>query len=216
MEPFRLLLACGITVAILCGGCQKAYYNTMEKFGHHKRDILVDRVEESKEAQQEAKEQFKTALESFTEVVSFEGGELQSKYDKLKSELDRSESKAGRVSKRIRKVEEVAEALFEEWQEELKQYSNEQYRRKSEEQLARTKDSYNRLITAMRRAEGKMEPVLSAFRDQVLFLKHNLNARAVASLQDELVNIETDIASLVAEMEVSIAEAEAFISDMTD
>jgi len=61
-----------------------------------------------------------------------------------------------------------------------------------------------------------MDPVLSAFRDQVLYLKHHLNARAVASLQDELEAIETDVASLVAEMEASITEANTFISSMTE
>jgi len=199
----------------LCG-CQQAYYKTMETFGYHKRDILVERVEESRDAQEQAKEQFKSALEKFSEVVTFEGGELQEKYDQLKSELDKSESKAAKVSDRINSVQDVAEALFREWEKELDQYSNERYRQSDEELLTRTKQSYAKLITAMKRAESKMEPVLSAFRDQVLYLKHHLNARAVASLQDELEAIETDVASLVAEMEASIAEANTFISNMTE
>ena len=207
-------------VPLLClliiGGCQQAYYKTMETFGYHKRDILVERVEESRDAQEQAKEQFKSALEKFSEVVTFQGGELQSKYDQLKSELDRSEAKASKVSNRIDAVQDVAEALFREWEKELDQYTNERYRQSDEELLTRTKQSYTKLITAMKRAETKMEPVLSAFRDQVLFLKHHLNARAVATLQDELVTIEADVASLVAEMETSIAEADAFISDMTE
>jgi hypothetical protein len=66
----------------------------------------------------------------------------------------------------------------------------------------------------MKRAESKIAPVLSAFRDQVLFLKHNLNAQAVASLREELVSVEADIASLIKEMEASIAEADAFIGAM--
>lgn len=188
----------------------------METFGYHKRDILVERVEESRDAQEQAKEQFKTALEKFSEVVTFEGGELQKKYDQLKSELDKSEAKAAKVSNRIDAVQNVADALFKEWEKELGQYTNEQYRRSDEQLLARTKQSYATLMTAMKRAEAKMEPVLSAFRDQVLYLKHHLNARAVASLQDELVTIEADVASLVAEMEASIAQADAFISDMTE
>jgi len=208
-----ILLTCGLLFSI---GCQKAYYKTMETFGQHKRDILVDRVEESRDAQEQAKEQFKTALEKFTEVVQFEGGQLQVKYDKLKAELDRSESRADKVRSKIRSVEEVANALFEEWQDELDQYTNEEYRSKSQEQLTRTKQSYATLIKAMQRAEKKMEPVLSAFRDQVLFLKHNLNAKAVASLQGELVNMEQDIASLIADMEASIAEADMFITNMTE
>lgn len=59
-----------------------------------------------------------------------------------------------------------------------------------------------------------MEPVLSIFRDHVLFLKHNLNARAISALQDELSSIETNVADLIADMEASIAQSRAFIDEM--
>ena len=200
---------------IFLGGCQGVYYKTMETFGYHKRDILVERVEESRDAQQQAKEQFKSALEKFNDVVAFEGGELQDKYKQMKAALDDSEAKAAKVRDKINAVQDVAEALFEEWEKELDQYTNERYRQSDQALLTKTKQSYAKMMTAMRRAEGRMEPVLDAFNDQVLYLKHHLNARAVASLQDELVTIEDDVASLVNEMEASIAEADAFISDMT-
>ena len=102
-------------------GCESTYYKTMETVGYHKRDIMVDRVQEARDAQ---------------------------------------------------------------------------------------------LIGAMKRAERKIDPVLAAFRDQVLYLKHNLNAQAIASLQSELASIETDVAKLIKEMEASIKEADAFISSM--
>ncbi|MBN1795377.1 MAG: DUF2959 domain-containing protein [Sedimentisphaerales bacterium] len=197
-------------------GCQSAYYGTMEKLGYHKRDILVDRVEEGRDAQEDAKEQFKTALEKFSEVVAYKGGDLQAKYNQLKSELDRSESRATKVRNKIDDIQNVAEALFEEWAEELQQYTNERLRKSSEEQLYQTKQSYAKLIQAMKRAETKMETVLAAFRDQVLFLKHNLNARAIASLQGELDVMEADIAALIKDMEASIAEANAFISNISE
>ncbi len=200
--------------ALAVAGCQSAYYKTMEAFGYHKREILVDRVEDARDAQQDAKEQFQSALEKFSAVVDFRGGELEEKYKKLKSELERSESKADAVRKHIRSVEDVAEALFDEWEGELGQYTNENLRRSSEQKLAQTRQRYGQLIGAMQRAEVKIEPVLSAFRDQVLFLKHNLNAQAVASLHDELVSVEAEIASLIKEMEASIAEADAFIQAM--
>jgi len=68
----------------------------------------------------------------------------------------------------------------------------------------------------MKKAETKIEPVLSAFRDQVLFLKHNLNAQAVASLQSEVTTMEADISKLITEMEKSIAEADSFIKTMQE
>ena len=70
------------------------------------------------------------------------------------------------------------------------------------------------LIDAMKRVENKIDPVLSAFRDQVLFLKHNLNAQAIASLKSELASVEDDVAALIKEMEASIAEADKFIKTM--
>ena len=197
-------------------GCQSAYYGTMEALGHHKRDLLVDRVEDTRDAQQDAKEQFQSALEKFTEVVNFSGGQLKEKYTELNAELEKSESKAKAVRGNISDVENVSNALFKEWESELSQYTNDNLRRVSERKLEQTRRRYAQLIGAMKRAEAKIEPVLSAFRDQVLFLKHNLNAQAIASLQDELASVKADIALLIKEMEVSIAEADAFIKAMAN
>jgi hypothetical protein len=196
---------------LLVTGCQRAYYATMEKFGYHKRDILVQRVQDARDSQEEAKEQFQSALEKFSAVLNFHGGALEEQYNQLKAEFDRSEAKANAVRKRINAVEDVAHALFREWEEELEQYSSPSLRRASAQQLAQTRRRYTPLIGAMRRAESKIDPVLSAFRDQVLFLKHHLNARAIASLKQERVAIEADITSLIRAMEASITEANTFI-----
>jgi hypothetical protein len=87
-------------------------------------------------------------------------------------------------------------------------------RKKSQEQLTRTRAQYAQLVKAMKRAEGKMDPVLAKFKDQVLFLKHNLNAQALASLQGELVSVEGNVNSLIKDLNASIQEADAFIAAM--
>ncbi len=204
----RALLALAV---LLLASCQTAYYATMEKLGYPKRDLLVSRVQQARDSQQEAKEQFQSALEHFSAVVHFRGGELEAKYTQLSAELDRSEARAHTVHQRIAAVEEVAEALFKEWEAELAQYTQETLRRASARQLAQTRQRYTPLMRTMKRAEAKMEPVLAAFRDQVLFLKHNLNARAIASLRQEGMAVETDITALIRAMEAAIAEADAFI-----
>ncbi|MHC4416595.1 MAG: DUF2959 domain-containing protein [Planctomycetota bacterium] len=203
-----------VAVVHFLGACQNLYYGTMEKLGQHKRDILVSRVEATRDDQEAAKEQFRSALDRFSEVVAFEGGDLRAKYDRLTDELERSEAKAASVRRRIAKTEEVAEALFDEWETELAQYSSDDLRRRSERALRDTQERYRLLITTMKRAEGKMEPVLVAFRDHVLFLKHNLNAQAVAALQGDVVRLESDISELIADMEAAISEADAFIAMM--
>jgi ElaB/YqjD/DUF883 family membrane-anchored ribosome-binding protein len=192
-------------------GCQNTYYAALEQLGYHKRDLLVSRVEDARDSQEEAKEQFKSALEKFSAVLHFDGGALEDKYKQLNAELERSESSASAVRSRIQAVEDVSEALFKEWEAELAQYTSETLRRASARQLNAARRRYTPLIRAMQRAEAKIDPVLSAFRDQVLYLKHNLNARAIASLQGELTSIETNIDALVREMEAAIAEADTFI-----
>ncbi|MDH3504898.1 MAG: DUF2959 domain-containing protein [Nitrospirota bacterium] len=206
---------CGIVLLSLTAlGCQTVYYETMEKMGYHKRDLMVSDVEKARDAQQEAKEQFKSALDRFTKTLNIKGGELQEKYDVLNSEYEQSEAKAKAVRDRIASVEDVSEALFEEWAAELKEYSSEALRQSSQKKLTQTRTQYAQLIKAMKRAETKMDPVLVKFKDQVLFLKHNLNAQTIASLKSELVSVEGNIASLIKELNASIQEADSFIASM--
>ena len=201
-------------VLFLLAGCESAYYGAMEQLGIPKREILVDRVAEARDSQEEAKEQFASALEEFSSVVGYEGGDLEEVYTRLNREFERSEDRAGEVRDRIEAVESVSGALFREWSEEIEQYSSDSLRRSSERRLRDTRRRYEALVASMWRAEGRIAPVLDAFRDQVLYLKHNLNARAIAALEGELSTIEDDVAILLREMEQAIAESDAFISEM--
>jgi len=209
--PMIGLLVIGLFISL---GCQSMYYAGMEKMGYHKRDLMVSDVEKARDAQQEAKEQFKSALDRFTTVLNIKGGELQDKYDTLNTEYERSEAKAQAVRDRIASVEDVSQALFSEWEAELKEYSSANLRRSSQTKLTQTRRQYAQLIKAMKRAESKMSPVLAKFKDQVLFLKHNLNAQAIASLKSELGSVESNIKILIKEMETSIKQANTFISSM--
>tara|TARA_R100000027_G_scaffold5591_1_gene4605 strand:- start:29599 stop:30162 length:564 start_codon:yes stop_codon:yes gene_type:complete len=186
----------------------------MELFGIEKRDLMVDRVESARDAQEESKETFVDALETFTSVADFDGGDLESVYNRLNGAYQESEASAKEVSERIDSLENVSEDLFDEWQDELSEYSSDQLRRESKQKLKDTERSYEKMIAKMRAAEETMYPVLDLFRDQVLYLKHNLNAKAIASLDKEVTVIEGRVADLIAEMEVSISEADEFIATM--
>ncbi|WP_434131440.1 DUF2959 domain-containing protein [Methylocaldum sp. GT1BB] len=199
---------------LILTGCSSAYYRAAESLGFHKRDILVHRVEKARDSQEEAKTQFKNALDRFTALTGFKGGSLEEKYRELDAEYERSRAKADEVRKRIDDIEDVSEALFDEWENELSQYQNPSLKRSSQQKLTGTRRRYDQLIAAMKRAESKMEPVLLTFRDQVLFLKHNLNAQAIASLRGELDSLQTDISALIRSMEVSIREADEFIKSV--
>jgi len=203
-----------LPLLIMLAGCQSAYYAAWEKVGVEKRDILVDRVEDAKDSQEDAQQQFSSALDEFSQLINFNGGELQDVYEQLKDQFEASEESANTLSTRIDKVESVAEALFDEWEDELEKYTNVKLKRDSQIQLKDTQRRYASLVRTMRKAESTMDPILSSLRDNVLYLKHNLNANAVGALQGEFNGIKKEINQLIIEMNKAISESNSFISSL--
>jgi hypothetical protein len=191
------------------------YYNAWEGMGYAKRERLVDNVKEARDEQAEAKQQFASALEQFKSVVNFEGGDLEAMYNKLNKAYERSESQAVEVREKITGVKRVADALFDEWQGEIKQMKDDPSLRASSRKLYdQTRDSYGEMIARMDSAAATMEPVLTRFKNRVLFIKHNLNAQAIASLKGTELELGGEIERLIKEMEASIAEADEFIAEI--
>lgn len=201
-------------VLALVTGCQTAYFAAMEKVGYAKRDILSSRVKSARDAQEEAKKEVVSALDQFAKTVNFAGGELESQYRRMAGKLEDSEDAAKKVRARIADVQSVGDALFSEWRQELAQYSSAELRRRSEDQLRQTRARYDQMIGAMKQAESRLEPALRPMRDQVLFLKHNLNARALASLKGEVTRVDAEVGRLVDEINRATAEANRFVNEL--
>ncbi len=210
----RLGLGLLLAATLLLTGCQTAYYAAWEKLGYEKRNILASRVENARDAQTEAREEVVSALESFSQAVNYKGGELEKQYRTFKSKLEASESAAENVRNRVGKVESTATALFEEWKDELDKYANKSLRDRSKKQLDETQQRYKRMMAAMKRARDRLAPALSPLRDQVLFLKHNLNANALASLKSEVKVVDAQVDRLIDDINDAVAEANSFIEQI--
>ena len=118
-----------VALMLALAGCETAYYNAWEKVGIHKRDLLVDRIEDTQDAQEETQEQFKDALEQYRAVVNFDGGDLEKLYNKLNAEYEDSNAAAMAIADNIDRVEDVAADLFKEWENELAQIKNSNLRK---------------------------------------------------------------------------------------
>lgn len=206
-----VLLVC---VAVPLAGCKSAYYGAYEKFGVYKRDLLKKRVVAARDDQQAASDQFKDALTKLKEIYLFEGGKLEQAYRDLESEYKQSAARATAVHKRIADVETVGSDLFKEWEQEIRQITTPSLADNSRRQLRETRARFDQMVEALKKAERSMQPVLAKLHDQVLYLKHNLNAAAIASLRGEAANIQAEISSLIADMNASIAKADEFIRTM--
>ena len=80
--------------------------------------------------------------------------------------------------------------MFRGWETEIGSMKNAQFRTQSRTMLRDTRTRYTALIGKMKQSEAKMGPVLMVSPDQVLFLKRNLNAKAIRSLKNTTVGID--------------------------
>ena len=204
----------GVSLIILVAGCSSAYYSALEKVGIHKRDVLVDRVEEVTEAQEEGQETFRDALEEFRAVLGTPETKLSKAYDRIQAAYDDSKAAAETIRDRVDSVESVADKLFEEWECELRQYDDASLRRQSERQLNDTRVRYKKMLAQMHKSSSRLDPVLRIMKDQVLYLKHNLNSQALGNLSSEVRQIDANVSELIASMRESIQESKRFIDSM--
>ncbi len=207
-------LVCLASCVVLSIGCRSTYYAAWEKFGVHKRDILKERVEKARDEQKAAGEEFKDAMTKLKQLYAFDGGQLEKSYNALQAEYDDCAARADGVRKRIKDMETVASDLFAEWEQEIAQMSTPALQQGSRQQLAATRERYRGLSAALNEAARSMTPVLTQFKDHVLYLKHNLNAQAIASLKGEATNIQGEISKLISQMNSSIAKADEFIKTL--
>ena len=207
---FKILVPLMLAV-LVSTGCQRTYYTVWESLGKEKRHLLRDEVEEAREDQAEAGEEFKDALTRLKELTGFKGGELENTYLLLKDDNEDLQQRAAVIDERIGNVERIAADLFAEWEAEIEEMTNPTFRANSRQSLAQTRERYARLHRAMVQARNRMDPVLVRLNDYVLYLKHNLNAQAVGALGSEMGRIEADVDALIADIERSIAAADAFL-----
>ena len=212
---YLILISSFIVLAITgCATTNSVYYAGMEKAGFHKRDIMVDRVEDVEESQQDAQEEFKSALEQFGALVNIKDSDLKDAYEEFNDEYENAKKAADDLSGRIDKLEDVSLALFKEWEEELNLYQNAKLKKQSEKQLKDTRSKYNNMMKIMRDSEKSMTPILATFHDNVLILKHSLNAQAIGALQGEFGTLKKEITGLITQMNKSIKTSNAFIKEM--
>ena len=203
-----------VILLFILTGCASTYYDAWEKLGYEKRDILVSRVEKARDEQTDAKQQFSSTLDEFKALTNFNGGDLEAEYHKLDASYTACKDEADAVGKRVDSVDKVAQAMFEEWSGELDQYHDQSLRDASAQKLDESKRRYAVLLASMRRSQASMQPVLDAFNDRVLFLKHNLNASAISSLSNTAGGIDTNVQGLIKQMNASIDEANSFIDHL--
>ncbi len=195
-------------------GCASVQYSALEKVGIHKRDILVDRVEDARDAQSETREQLVSAYDELSGLIGHDGGELEEKYKRLSKEVERARDATQDLDDHLSSIDRVSEDLFEDWESELDLYSSAALRTDQEKKLALARRQFTKMRGRMQTARSRVDPVMAVLEDNVLFLKHSLNAQALAALRGQATTLEGRVDALIRDMQVAIEEADAFIARM--
>jgi hypothetical protein len=203
-----------VVLVLLLAGCNAAYYKTMRTLGKEKRDILVQRIKDAKKDQDQTKQQLQTTMESFQALTGFQGGSLEKAYKRLNSDYENANSQAGKLHDKIQSIDQVSNDLFKEWQGEIGAMGNAKLKAQDTVMLRNAKTRQATYMRAMRRTEDQIAPVLKAFQDQVLFLKHNLNSRAIGSLKGTSATLQGNVADLIQSIDASSQEADKLISSL--
>ena len=203
-----------IVFSVLLSGCHSTYYKAMSTLGKEKRDILVSRIKDAKKDQDQTKQKLQTTLESFQALTGFKGGTLEKSYKRLNSDYESAASQADKLHDKIQSIDQVSNDLFKEWQGEINAMDNGKLKSQDTVMLRNAKTRQSTYMRAMRRTEDQIAPVLKAFQDQVLFLKHNLNSRAIGSLKNTSAGLQSDVADLIQSIDASSQEADKLISSL--
>jgi chromosome segregation ATPase len=214
MASYRhtLLLLAAASLA----ACSTVKYEALEQVGVYKRDILVDRVEDARDSQSETREELLAAYEELNILIGEEGGELERQYKRLDRKVERSKDAIEELDDHLAAIDEVSADLFEEWEEELAQYNSAALRADQEQKLRESRRQFTSLRQRMQVARDRVDPVMAVLNDNVLYLKHSLNARALDALRGEATALEGKVDALIADMQVAIDEANAFINRMRE
>ena len=141
----RLFLAVALTCALAISGCSSAYYSVMQKLGKEKRDILVQRVKDSKKDQEDTKEKLQTTMESFQALTGFQGGSLEKSYKKLNGDYESAADQVQKLHDRIQSIDKVSSDLFNEWQNEINQMGSAKLKAQSSAMLKDSKAEERRV-----------------------------------------------------------------------
>lgn len=183
-------------------------------YGQLTREQLTASIEDARDTQTAVRAQFDATLDQFVTLVSADRNNWQTAFDQLKAEYAANQAQAAIIRSLIEDVESHSADLFNEWESELALFQDQNLRFKRELDLQEARRQCGQLLLSLHATENRMIPVLSAFRDYLVFLQDNLDARTVASLQPELAAMAGNIADLFYNIDSTIVESDEFLAEL--
>jgi chromosome segregation ATPase len=177
------------------------------------QEDLVECVRSADEEAAEARTDFDTAFTLYQRVTTPQAAELDELADDFADTIESCRERFEDLAARRDKIDREAQALFQGWNEELARFSLDVLRAKSAAMLADTEKRTERVQKALERMQARMEPVVKKLEDYALFFHHNLNPRAIATLEDTYKDFDEEYRTLSSELGKARAEIAQFLAN---
>jgi hypothetical protein len=201
-----------VLVAALASGCRSSSPFLVFGGTAAPHADMLDCVRHADRRAREAGEDFARAFQLYQRLTSPQAVELEHLSDDFGESVEDCRDRGRKLSERIQAVHSAAQALFRGWKEELALFSGDALRRKSEAMLHETEARAERVLAALERVQARMRPVLAKLQDYALFFHHNLNARAIATLEDTYKEFDAEFRALQGEIGAARREVADFLA----
>jgi chromosome segregation ATPase len=204
-------------LALTAGGCS-SLGGAFLIFGgsHAPQGDLVARARGAEHETQELHTDFAASFHLYQRLTAPQAVQLQQLSEEFEDSVEACEDRAEDLSERMDSIRRETESVVENWTAELGRFSSEAVRKKSEAQMRDTEAYAQRLQAALERLQGRAQPVLLKLQDYALFFDHNLNARAIATLQDTYRDFDGEFKALESELGKTQAEITAFLAHFAE
>jgi len=182
--------------------------------GVKQAENLVKKTEASAKAITEAREQIKTTLDGYNALIEGNVEDTKKAYGNLQKEMDRSDDRAEDVGKRIDEMNVEADKYFADWTRSLDGISSPDLRARSEERMKDARSRYDQILATTGKAGDMFASFIQNLRDQVTYLGHDLNPRALASLEGDATKLNTAAESFFGKIDSAIDEATSYAASL--
>ena len=175
-------------------------------------DDLVASVERVNSELDASKTKLLGAVQTLQKVTApdFKGDAVEG-HKELVRAIDDSEDQTDDLRKSVERMQAEAEPVFNQWTKDLEGYSNPEMRQRSQARLAAARERYDAVVAAVTPVLVECEAVNQTLGDHALFLKHDMNPAALATIQDDVKKVAKEAADLDGAFNAGKAATRAYV-----
>jgi hypothetical protein len=207
-----------LALLVLSSACQSTGRSSFLLFGgsDQPQDRLVESVADAREVTTDAHAEFQAAFELYQRLTSPQAVGLVDLSEDFADAVESCQESSEDLAQSLDEVRTESTHLIEGWNAELAGFANDAMRKKSAAMMQDTEDRSGRITASLERLQERMQPVLLKLQDYGLFFHHNLNARALATLEDTYKDFDAEFRALTSEFDKAEREFETFLASFAD